>query len=220
MQELILIRHAQASFGADNYDLLSELGYTQSAWLGDLLAGYGLKPDRLATGTLRRHKETLDGIRKAFGDLPETEEYPGFNEYDFSGLLNAHHGGEAPEHLHKDQKAHFQALRQTLAAWQRDEIDNPPEMFSEFASRVEDARRKTCRPGAKRVLAVTSGGPIAEILGAALRMPLDSRVEFNMQVKNTSITRFIFNERVFYLHSFNETPHLDPLDRVAQRTYS
>lgn len=220
MPELILVRHAQASFGAENYDVLSETGHRQSVWLGELLAGYGLRPDRLATGTMRRHTETLDGIRKAFGDLPETEEHAGLNEYDFSGLLNAHHGGQAPDDLHKDRRSHFRALRQTLAAWQNDEFANPPERFSDFAVRVEDARRMLCRPGAERVLAVTSGGPVSQIVGAALGMAPAARIELNLQVKNTAVTRFIFTERAFYLHSFNETPHLDPLDRIAQRTYS
>ena len=34
MSELYLVRHAQASFGADNYDQLSDHGHQQSRWLG------------------------------------------------------------------------------------------------------------------------------------------------------------------------------------------
>ncbi|MEY8840214.1 histidine phosphatase family protein, partial [Cribrihabitans sp. XS_ASV171] len=37
MAELLVIRHAQASFGADNYDLLSELGHRQSQAVGAAL---------------------------------------------------------------------------------------------------------------------------------------------------------------------------------------
>ena len=34
MSELHLVRHAQASFGSDNYDQLSDLGHRQSRLLG------------------------------------------------------------------------------------------------------------------------------------------------------------------------------------------
>lgn len=37
MSELYLVRHAQASFGAANYDQLSDLGHRQSRWLGEHL---------------------------------------------------------------------------------------------------------------------------------------------------------------------------------------
>ncbi|EXF47276.1 phosphoglycerate mutase family protein [Pseudomonas sp. BAY1663] len=38
MGSIYLIRHGQASFGAENYDVLSPLGYRQSEALGDYLA--------------------------------------------------------------------------------------------------------------------------------------------------------------------------------------
>ena len=45
MAELYLIRHAQASFGAENYDQLSDLGHQQSQSLGKALADQGVSPD-------------------------------------------------------------------------------------------------------------------------------------------------------------------------------
>ena len=42
MSELYLVRHAQASFGAANYDQLSDLGHQQSRWLGDHLGMRGM----------------------------------------------------------------------------------------------------------------------------------------------------------------------------------
>jgi phosphohistidine phosphatase SixA len=60
--ELFLVRHAQASFGTDDYDRLSDLGHQQSRWLGDYFAQRGLVFDRVVTGTLRRHRETLSGL--------------------------------------------------------------------------------------------------------------------------------------------------------------
>jgi broad specificity phosphatase PhoE len=34
MGQVLLIRHGQASFGADDYDVLSDLGWTQGRALG------------------------------------------------------------------------------------------------------------------------------------------------------------------------------------------
>ncbi len=62
MAELFLVRHAQASFGSDNYDQLSELGYQQSAWLGEYFRNRGIAFDELITGTQLRHRQTLDEI--------------------------------------------------------------------------------------------------------------------------------------------------------------
>jgi len=35
MSEIFLVRHAQASFGTDNYDELSDIGWQQSRLLGE-----------------------------------------------------------------------------------------------------------------------------------------------------------------------------------------
>ena len=43
MSELILIRHAQASFGHENYDNLSELGHDQATLLGTLFDRQNIK---------------------------------------------------------------------------------------------------------------------------------------------------------------------------------
>ena len=49
MSELLVIRHGQASFGQDNYDVLSDLGHRQSKAVGALLREMGWVPDRLVT---------------------------------------------------------------------------------------------------------------------------------------------------------------------------
>ncbi|HCT32614.1 MAG TPA: phosphoglycerate mutase, partial [Sulfitobacter sp.] len=68
MGELLVIRHGQASFGADNYDKLSDLGHRQSEAVGQLLRDTGWVPDRTITGTLTRQKETLASMGFEAGD--------------------------------------------------------------------------------------------------------------------------------------------------------
>ena len=92
-----MVRHAQASFGTDDYDRLSELGHRQSRWLGEYLAERQLTFDRVVTGTLRRHRETLEGIVAAGVQAADATALAGLNEYEAETLLRAHlQGAELP----------------------------------------------------------------------------------------------------------------------------
>ena len=62
MGTLYLVRHGQASFGAEDYDQLSALGRQQAVRLGEHWRTRGLGFDAVITGTLRRHTQTLEGI--------------------------------------------------------------------------------------------------------------------------------------------------------------
>ena len=62
MGTLYLVRHGQASFGAADYDQLSELGKRQSLRLGQYLGQRGIAFDAVFTGTLKRHAQTWEGI--------------------------------------------------------------------------------------------------------------------------------------------------------------
>ena len=74
MGTLYLVRHGQASFGAADYDNLSELGQKQSTRLGDYFGQKGLRFDAVLTGTLRRQVQTctaiLEGMEARFTDGP------------------------------------------------------------------------------------------------------------------------------------------------------
>ena len=41
----------------------------------------------------------------------------------------------------------------------------------------------------------------------------------NLQIKNTSVSKFIYTPKSFYLHSFNSTPQFDG-DNAHLLTYS
>ena len=51
MGVVLLVRHGQASFGADDYDVLSETGWEQSRLLGRYLADRGVTPTSSCAGT-------------------------------------------------------------------------------------------------------------------------------------------------------------------------
>jgi broad specificity phosphatase PhoE len=69
MGNLYFVRHGQASFGADDYDQLSELGSRQSVRLGEYLAEKGLQFEAVYTGSLKRHIQTYGGIQTGMATL-------------------------------------------------------------------------------------------------------------------------------------------------------
>jgi broad specificity phosphatase PhoE len=220
MAELVLVRHAQASFGADDYDRLSELGWRQSRWLGEYLRDRGAAFDVVVRGALRRHAETLAGMAEGMGRALEASEDPRLNEYDSHALLSAHlKGRPLPEG--GDRREHFRILREAMYAWTDGTLQgHPHEPFAEFRSRVLGALEDLRRASARRVLVVSSGGPIATILAEVLAMPQRGVVDLNLQTRNTGITELQAGASRIHFVSFNNVPHLDRPDRAGSLTYS
>ncbi|WP_136636363.1 histidine phosphatase family protein [Pseudooceanicola onchidii] len=221
MPTLYLIRHGQASFGADDYDVLSPIGHEQAEALGHWFRQEGITPDLTAHGTLRRQKETLAGILKGLGVDSTPEEHPGLDEFDFGALLKAKYaaGGE-PDGMMTDHKSHFRTLRTTVAEWQRDEIPNPPETWAQFTTRVDQACTALMRDGVETVFAVSSGGAIGQAVSALLETPGLHQTKMQLQMKNTAITRFVWTPRAKYFHGFNETPHITAANADRLLTYA
>ena len=92
MGTLYLVRHGQASFGAADYDNLSELGHRQSVRLGEYWRERGMTFDAVITGTLKRHRQTWAGIAKGLGlEHDDALPWPGLNEYDSEAVISAIH---------------------------------------------------------------------------------------------------------------------------------
>ncbi len=216
MAELLVIRHGQASFGQENYDVLSDLGREQARAAGDWLRAMGWVPDRTITGTLDRQIDTLsemgfDGAR---------EEHDGLNEYDFGNLLNQRFKGAVPDLVKGDRKVHFRTLRETVFAWQDNEIDEPYETWDAFVARVEAARAFAVDTDAKRVLVVSSGGVIGQMTAASLHAPVRQMMNLNLQIKNAAMTRFMFSGSLFSLNEFNATPQYATPQGARLMSYS
>ena len=220
MAELVLVRHAQASFGADDYDKLSELGWRQSRWLGEYFAERGIEFDRVVRGSLRRHAETLVGIAEGAGRPIDGMEDARLNEYDAHALLNAHLKGEAKPQG-GDRREHFRILREAMYAWTDGTLAGAShEPFADFRNRVLAALAAAREGRAKRVLVVSSGGPISTVLAEVLGMPLRGVVDLNLQTRNTGITELQAGANRIHCISFNNVPHLDRPDRAGALTYS
>lgn len=217
-----LVRHAQASFGADDYDMLSALGHRQSEALGAALKRQGVQPDAVFIGAQRRHRETWEGIATGMGLEVDPVVVPGLNEFDFGGLLEARFQGrdDRPDNLHTDRKTHFRILRDTVLEWQRDEIADPPETFGTFTDRVRGARAIIAGSGAKSPLAVSSGGAIGMTIADVVNAPADQMIALQLQVKNCAVARIVLSRGNAWLNGFNETPHIDAGNEAEMLTYS
>jgi len=216
LAELLVIRHGQASFGAQNYDVLSDLGRAQARAAGAWLRSMGWAPDRIVTGTLDRQIDTA--AEMAFDPVPER--HAGFNEYDFSDLLAARFPDGLPDLVNADRKAHFRTLRETVFDWQQGKITNPSETWPAFTARVEAARAFAVQTDAKRVLVISSGGVIGQIVAAALAAPAAQMMHLNLQIKNAAMTRFMFSGSLFSLNEFNATPQYATPEGAKLMSYS
>ena len=207
MAELLLIRHAQASFGAADYDRLSPLGHEQSVELGRALKDLGVAPTAFWTGSLTRHRETLDGLLRGLGLTAKPQMHPGFDEFDFTALLNARYAGKpAPENMHTERKSHFRTLRDTVLDWERGGIADPPETWKAFTARTRDAMRAALNPDQAQTIAISSGGAMGRIIADTLDCGPGQQIKLQLQIKNCSVTRFVYSAKTVYLHGFNETP--------------
>ncbi|OWU85777.1 phosphoglycerate mutase [Oceanicola sp. 22II-s10i] len=222
MATLYIVRHGQASFGADDYDVLSPTGHKQAEAVGRALASQGVTPDAWIMGDMRRHRETMAGIMQGMGVEGVTPEvHAGLNEYDF-GALNAAKlkaAGLVPK-TPIDRRTYFRTLRDVVQEWHRDEIPDPYETYGAFRDRVEDARRLCMREGVQTVLAVSSGGAIGQMIARLLDAPPLTQVKLQLQMKNCAVNRIVYSANNSYLHGFNETPHIDASNEAEMLTYS
>lgn len=225
--ELWLVRHGQAAFATDDYDRLTDLGWSQAGWLAKHLAAQRLAFDVVAAGRLRRQQETASALAAHLGEDVRTIE--GLEEYDADAILNAYGAPAAPA---EDRRAHFRRLRAALAAWSKGEAPLRPtstlEPWAAFDDRVrkalaaavalsEAASRTTER---RRALIATSGGVVGLAVAQALGLAPTGFIELNLQARNTGVTRLVSSRGALYLNMFNAVPHLERADRRDAETYS
>ncbi|KPK06337.1 MAG: hypothetical protein AMJ64_09390 [Betaproteobacteria bacterium SG8_39] len=223
MAELFLVRHAQAAFGTDDYDRLTDLGHQQARWLGEYFVERGMAFDRVLSGTLRRHRETLAGIAETDTALPSAEVFEGLNEYRADALITAYQAarGLPPVDHGADRRTHFRLLREVLYAWADGSLQTDAHpSFKTFSAGVRAALDRMREGAARRVLVVSSGGPISTLLGGVLELAPRMMMNLNLQTRNAAISELAFNAHSVHFISFNGVPHLDRPERRAAITYS
>ena len=222
MGNLYLVRHGQASFGAEDYDQLSEQGLRQSERLGEYLAYKGIRFEAALVGTLRRHTQTFDGISKGLGSDVTALPWPGLNEYDSAAVIATVHPhplarADTPE-LYRH---HFRLLRDGLTQWMNGVV-SPRGMpsYEDFRLGVVAALDHVRTHYTGDVLLVSSGGPIATAVGHVLGTSPETTIELNLRIRNSAVTEFAFTPKRHMLETFNTLPHLDHPDHKSWITYA
>lgn len=237
MSWIRFVRHAQASFGAANYDHLSEIGFKQSMKLGEYLAEHKRLYDKVYMGPLLRHRQTYETVKKQYEivgiDFPDPIVLEGLVEHEGPSVLgrvkeqliaqdpilqNWHQ-----ESLNKPQtkvKNHFRIFNYFMARWATNELDmelpNHTDWQS-FKAGVRTAIETIMKDGGQgsNVIAFTSGGTKSAIMGQVLGMTDEKKIiGMNDIVINTSFSDFQFSGDRISLHQFNRIPHL-PDDMVT-----
>jgi len=225
---LYLVRHGQASFHAEDYDQLSDLGVRQSRVLGEDCALRGLKMDAVYTGPRRRQRDTYRHIREAAQEaghsLPEPQLIEDFDEIDIQAVTDEAMARVLPscpdlrEQIRKQEltdagreamRHYGGVVRALLKRWAAQDLDFI-ETFDAFYARVSAALSQVMRDQGrgKNVAVVTSGGPVCMAVRLALAFDPSTTVDLMWIVHNASITRFKFTEDRFTLTGFNGIGHL------------
>ncbi|MCV4282119.1 histidine phosphatase family protein [Pseudomonas capsici] len=235
MGSIYLIRHGQASFGADDYDVLSPVGIRQAQVLGAHLAKLGLRLDRCLSGTLRRQKDTaqnaLAQLAEAGLEAPALEIDSAFNEFDAEGVVRALIPAMLPDEPDAlsilrnagHNPAEFQRLfAQIVSRWLGGQHDTPGmQSWLAFVAGVKAGLDRIIEAAGRheRIAVFTSGGTITALLHLVTGMPAQQAFELNWHIVNTSLNRLEFSGSKVTLASFNSDTHLQLLKAPELITY-
>ena len=223
MGVVMLVRHGQASFGSDDYDVLSSRGVRQSRKVAKTLADYGVAPTTMVHGGMRRQRETAEEmlISTPWELEPEVDER--WRELDHLAVMGAYPTLTEMERAQLsagglEVRAFHDLYVKATARWAAGLHDAEyPESFVDFLRRVRDGIGHAARNAGERrtAIVVTSGGPIAAAcamlteVGEEPRRLASTWARFNSVMVNASVTRVVVGSTGARLLTFNEHSWLD-----------
>ncbi|MDV6236734.1 histidine phosphatase family protein [Leptospira ellisii] len=234
MSVVYIIRHGQADSQGADYDRLTPHGKRQAFELGRYIASNGEVPDRIVTGTLRRHRETAEsfweGIRSFEVDFeipsePKTIRDAGWNEFSpelwssYSRLL-AEKKPEFEKSLRQFGRVRakggirsaalfFKLTEEILRFWKEGkETPEGVETYLRFEERVFNSSNVLFSSGEQeRTFVFTSGTPISVVLNSLLKKDGDG-FAWMPWIWNTSTSVFRRVRGKYIPVTINAVPHL------------
>jgi broad specificity phosphatase PhoE len=239
MSTLFLVRHAQASFLEEDYDVLSELGHTQARLLGQRWARLGLALDAVYTGPLRRQRHTAElvGEEMARAGLPwpEIQQLDALDEYHAEPMLRRF----VPEVAEQDSEVRrlLQALTEAstrgeraraferlfqgmMRRWARGAFGaRDVESWEAFRRRAQGALATLADPDRRsaRVAAFTSGGAIGVAVGALVGAEDETMLDLGWTLNNCSVSEVLFSRARRNLARYNDISHLEDPEHWTHR---
>ncbi|MDE3210186.1 MAG: histidine phosphatase family protein [Pseudomonadota bacterium] len=218
MRSALLIRHGQASFGAQDYDRLSLVGEQQARQLGQWLRQTGQYPDLVVTGSMRRHQHTAELCVEAAGVAAPQLTLAQLDELDHVEIVARHRPDFASfDAMHAElaasadpARAFQQLFAAAVARWTGGEHDREySRSWPAFRERVLRGLQALAAHEARHIWAFTSGGPIAVITHALIGAPAGNPFALSWPLVNTSLTRVALGGNRHSLVSYNGWPHLE-----------
>ena len=223
MSKILLIRHGQASFGAENYDCLSPLGERQAAYLGQYLRTQSIAAHHVIAGNMTRHHQTCDGVMNALAEQGTPAHIPAqidaaWNEFDYRQVL----GLVDPDFLDHSklnayitqqsnpESAFVAVFAKAIEKWitgQYDLASAPDcESWLNFQTRVLQGleRAVAATPKGQNTLVFTSGGAISVVLLSLLSIPVERFLWINKELVNCGITQLRVGKQGAVLFTMNE----------------
>lgn len=210
MATILLVRHGQASFGAADYDVLSEVGHRQAELVAERLATLS-DVERIVTGAMVRQRDTATPLVARLGIDPEEDAR--FDEYDHVELVQRatdDPGTDLSDIDGADPRRAFQTvLERSLSRWTAGHHDDYHESHGGFRSRVREAVADLTNTASGTSVVVTSGGVIAAVCADALGLDTGGWAQLNTVVVNSSLTKLVVGRRGTTLVSINDHAHLE-----------
>lgn len=209
MTTIYLIRHGQASFGAESYDQLSPNGELQAKLLGRYFDEILKEAPYVVAGSMQRHQQTAQlSLDKCF---PESEILTdsAWNEFNHQQVFARYEPRfNQPELLKQDVSEHenprdylSKIFNGAIARWTGDDYHHEyDESWPSFKARVESGLENLCDQLSKSrpryAVVYTSGGVISVAVGKILGLSPEKTFALNWAITNTSITtlRLVGNE--------------------------
>ncbi|MEH6569648.1 MAG: histidine phosphatase family protein [Halioglobus sp.] len=223
MASIYVIRHGQASFGAENYDKLSDLGCRQATVLGHYLRDCNIHFDAAYSGDLQRQRKTAElALASQPGAVPHTIDAR-FNEVRNDEQLEF----LVPEVIKTNEpiqalmkkglsasKDYQKVIEGVFNYWVSKQCNEPRiQSWEEYSSAVHAALAQVIQAqgSGKTVGIFTSGGTIATIVAHVLGLDGSHAYTFYEPVINCSVTRLFYSPHKVSLSYFNDHSFLDVL---------
>lgn len=229
MSKIYFFRHAQASIGAANYDVLSPKGELQAVELGQYLANKQFQFDTIYVGPLRRQQHTYEIVKSVFDKqnlpLPEPTTLDGLKEHEATTAMKL----AMPDLIQNDpfirkvweeseanpklkKSAMMKCFQYFIGEWANGRYNVDGILpWAEFRKDVKEGLQTILKntDSGQNIAAFTSGGTISSITAEALQIENQERITaLNYSIRNTSFTSFFYSKGQFNLLGFNELPHL------------